>query len=70
MSNEMTYIVKAGSTWARIAFELWGEETLMWKLIEANPLRCDTIVFEGGEVLKVPELKETDLKAAMPPWRK
>ena len=68
MSN--TYTAAAGDTWASIAFKIWTEETLMCKLIEANPLRADTVVFEGGEVLRVPEIEETDLKAAMPPWRR
>lgn len=64
-----TYTATAGETWAKIAFNLWTDEMLMWKLIEANPLRAHTVIFEGGEVLKVPEIEETDLKAAMPPWR-
>lgn len=68
MSNK--YTAAAGETWAGIAFKLWTEETLMYKLIEANPLRANTVVFDGGEVLNVPEIEETDLKAAMPPWRK
>lgn len=65
-----TYTATAGETWAAIAFKLWTEETLMWKLIEANPLRAQTVIFEGGEVLKVPEIEQKDLKAAMPPWRR
>ena len=65
-----TYTATAGDTWAGIAFRLWAEETLMWKLIESNPLRAQTVIFEGGEVLKVPEIEETDNKAAMPPWRR
>lgn len=68
MSNT-TYSAKQGQTWAQIAFELYTEETLMWKLIEANPLRASTLVFEGGEIIKVPEIESKDLKAAMPPWR-
>jgi hypothetical protein len=68
MSN--TYTATAGDTWAGIAFRLWAEETLMWKLIEANPLRAQTVIFEGGEVLKVPDIEETDNKAEMPPWRR
>lgn len=64
------YTATAGETWASIAFKLWTEESLMWKLIEANPLRAHTIIFEGGEVLNVPEIEEADQKAAMPPWRK
>ena len=69
MSNEK-YTAGAGETWAGIAFKLWKEETLMWKLIEANPLRANIVIFEGGEELNVPEIEETDYKAAMPPWRR
>lgn len=65
-----TYNVKQGQTWAGIAFELWTDEMLMWKLIEANPLYADIVIFNGGEVLRVPEIEETDSKAALPPWRK
>lgn len=69
MLNGTTYTATAGETWASIAFKLWTEETLMWKLIEANPLRADVLIFEGGEVLNVPEIEQENLKAALPPWR-
>lgn len=59
----------AGETWASIAFKYWTEETLMHKLIEANPLLANIIVFEGGEQVTVPDIEEEDMKAALPPWR-
>lgn len=65
-----TYTAKQGQTWARIAFDLWTDEMLMWKLIEANPLYADIVIFSGGEILRVPEVEETETKAALPPWRK
>lgn len=68
-NNKITYTATAGETWAAIAFKVWTEETLMWRLIEANPLHAHTVTFEGGEVLTIPELEETDRKAALPPWR-
>jgi len=64
-----SYTAHAGDTWAGIAFKLWTEETLMHKLIAANPLYASIVVFEGGEVLRVPEIETPDLKAALPPWR-
>lgn len=70
MSDNNTHTATAGDTWARIALDYYGEETLMWKLIEANPLHAQIVIFEGGELLKIPEIEETDFKAAMPPWRK
>lgn len=65
-----TYNVKQGQTWAAIAFDIWTDEMLMWKLIEANPLYAHIVIFSGGEVLRVPEVEETETKAALPPWRK
>ncbi len=64
-----THIAKAGETWASLAYRYWGEETLMWRLIEANPLLARVLVFEGGERVRVPEAPEEDRTAAMPPWR-
>lgn len=64
------YQVKQGQTWAGIAFDLWADEMLMHHLIAANPLYADIVVFSGGEVLRVPEIEETDSKASLPPWRK
>lgn len=64
-----TYTAGAGDTWAGIAFKLWTEETLMHRLIAANPPYADIVVFEGGEILRVPEIGTPDMKAALPPWR-
>lgn len=69
LDSKTTYTATAGETWASVAFKLWTEETLMWRLIEANPLLANIAIFEGGEVLTIPEIEETDKKAAMPPWR-
>lgn len=69
LNSSTIYTATAGETWASIAFKLWTEETLMWRLIESNPLLAKIAIFEGGEVLTIPELEETDRKAAMPPWR-
>lgn len=65
-----TYTVKQGQTWAAIAFDIWADEFLMHHLIAANPLYADTVIFSGGEILRVPEIEETETKAALPPWRK
>ena len=69
LNSRTTYTATAGETWASIAFKLWTEETLMWRLIQENPLHARTVIFEGGEELTIPEIEETDRKAAMPPWR-
>ncbi len=64
-----TYTAGAGDTWAGMAFKLWTEETLMHKLMAANPLYAGVVVFSGGEILRVPEIEPSDMKAALPPWR-
>lgn len=68
-TNETIHTATAGETWGSIAFTYWTEETLLWKLIEANPRLSRIVIFEGGEQVKIPELEESDRKAAMPPWR-
>lgn len=65
----ITHTATAGETWARIAYTYWTEETLMHKLIEANPLLAHIVVFEGGEEVRIPDIEDEDKKAAMPPWR-
>ena len=70
MEIEAIHTATAGETWASVAFTYWTEETLMWKLIEANPRLARIAIFEGGEQVRIPKLEETDSKAAMPPWRR
>ena len=51
----MTYTAAQGDSWDSIAYRVWGDEFLFVQLMEANRTNADTIIFDGGEVLTVPE---------------
>lgn len=58
----------AGEMWDKIAFVEYGSETLMQVLIHANPLYNQTVVFDAGVVLNVPQVSATTQLPA-PPWK-
>ena len=63
------YIAQMGDTWDLRPLAFYGNEKHVLILITANPAYSDTVVFEGGEVLAVPEI-ETETPATLPPWRR
>ena len=63
------YVAKAGDTWDSIAFMAYKVERMAHYVIQANPKYIDVLIFEGGEVLKVPIVDELEDTATLPPWR-
>lgn len=64
------YRTTYGDTWDSIAFSITGSEKDMNLLIEANPQYSDVAVFNGGTVLVVPEIDESELSVnTLPPWK-
>ncbi len=64
-----SYVARQGDTWDMIAFKVYGDEFLASTLIVANRYLQGTVIFEGGEVVRVPVLSENDLTPNLPPWR-
>lgn len=61
-----------GDMWDNIAYKVYGDETKIYPLIEANPEYRDIYVFPGGIVLTVPEVEEEtgeSVTASVPIWR-
>ena len=67
---DATYTTRQGDTWDVIAYRLWGRETLMRQLIEANPDYGDVLVFGPDVVLSVPQITVPDKTPDLPPWMK
>ncbi len=63
-----TYTAKQGDTWDLISFILYSSEYYIAELILANPDHSDVIIFEGGEVLIIPIINNTDT-SLLAPWR-
>jgi 4-hydroxy-3-methylbut-2-en-1-yl diphosphate synthase IspG/GcpE len=65
-----TYTTRAGDMWDSVAFGLWGDETRMGDLIEANLDLVRVTVFDAGRVLAVPEIASRAAGEEIPPWRR
>lgn len=65
----MTYTTMQGDTWDLVAFRMYGDETKMGALIEANKAYCQTYRFPAGVVLSIPDLSTTH-SSSLPPWRR
>lgn len=65
-----TYVARQGEMWDAVAFALWGEERLAWRLMAANPRYRELVFFSGGEVLVVPEISTVATVRTLPPWKR
>lgn len=63
-----TYETIQGDTWDLIAYKLYGTESAMKYLIEANWPLIDVLIFSAGTKINAPELPE-ELTSDLPPWR-
>lgn len=66
MGNE--YVARQGDTWDLISYRSYGSEYHITELVLANYQFINTVIFDGGEVLIIPELA-TEKSSLLPPWR-
>jgi hypothetical protein len=59
----------AGDNFDSIALDFYGEEFLSPTIIQANPEHRNTIIFNGGEVIRVPII-EQESAVTLPPWKR
>ena len=65
----LEHITVEGDTFDALALKYYNEERLAWKIIQANPDHCDTLIFDAGVVLYIPDNTEVVLPQTLPPWR-
>lgn len=68
------YTPSAGESWDWVAMALYGHERYTHHLLIANPEFVDRAIFDGTELLVIPDVEvaeETDAPAAplAAPWR-
>lgn len=68
MTNYTTYTTIAGDVWDGIAYKALGSELYMDKVIALNKEHRETVIFEAGVVLTLPE-KTTKVSSSLPPWK-
>lgn len=66
--SSSTYTTRQGDTWDVIAYRLWGRETLMHHLMQANADHGDVLVFGPDVVLAVPDVVVPPKTPDLPPW--
>ena len=61
----MTIIAQQGQTWDMISYIAYGNEFYTKELRHANTKYHDTIIFDGGEEIMIPEIEDTGEN----PWK-
>jgi phage tail protein X len=64
-----TYSTIQGDTWDWIAYKLYGRESLMLQLMQANPNYIDVVIFSAGAVLSIPAVAPA-VSTSLPPWKR
>lgn len=62
------YRTKANDTFDKIAYELYGDETVASYIVTANPMYSDTLVFSEGVFLNLPVLERKET-STLPTWK-
>ena len=64
------HITVEGDTFDSLALRYYGRERLASRLIQANPEYCDTLIFEAGVKLYIPDVSTIETPDTLPPWRR
>lgn len=65
------YVCSNQETFDSVALLIYGDERYSADIMNANPSICEKLVFDGGEVLKLPVVEIVETKAApiRAPWK-
>ena len=64
------YTAQGGDTFDSIALAAYNEERMASTIIIANPDLCDVLIFEGGELVRIPIVETVNTPDTLPPWRR
>lgn len=64
------HITAEGESFDSLALTYYADEKLASKIIQANPDYCDTLIFEAGTELIIPDNSEVAPLETLPPWRR
>lgn len=64
------HITVEGDTFDSLALAYYNEERLASKILQANPDYCDTLIFEAGISLAIPDINTVEMPNTLPPWRR
>lgn len=64
------YTTRAGDTFDLLAIAAYNDEKMASQIIQKNPMYMNTLIFEAGNTLRIPVLKESEKPSTLPPWRR
>ena len=65
-----THITVEGDTFDGLALHYYDDEQMASAIIQANPDYCDTLIFEAGITLRIPDVSAVTIPETLPPWRR
>ena len=65
-----THITVEGDTFDLLALMYYNNEKMASHIIQANPEYCDTLIFEAGVTLTIPDVSTVTQPETLPPWRR
>lgn len=65
-----THITVQGDTFDGLALKYYDDEKQASAIITANLDYCDTLIFDAGVELVIPDAAELTLPETLPPWRR
>ncbi len=67
--SKLIYTVQ-GDTFDALALEFYEDEKLASAIMQANPDYCDTLIFDAGVKLSIPDAVDVTPPETLPPWRR
>lgn len=64
------HITVTGDSFDKLALTYYNNEKLASAIIQANPDYCDTLIFDAGVSLEIPDVSTVTLPETLPPWRR
>ena len=64
------HVTIEGDTFDILALTYYSDEKQASTIIQANPDYCDTLIFEAGVSLVIPDAATITLPETLPPWRR
>lgn len=68
MAAPYYYKTKQGDTWDGIAYLMFGDEAYMQALMRLNRTHINTLVFDAGVMLELPE-RTAAIAPGLPLWK-
>ena len=65
----MKYICSQGDTYDSIAYKAYSDEFLFPQIMEANRNHADVLMFDGGEVIEIPDRVVIENTLVSTPWQ-